>query len=81
MSVSRVSCFLPWKNFIWDSSIVLVNSSEEVIVARIVSPGWIDSCWNSRIGTEEARGKRRTSKNIILCSILAGHLSKSLEGV
>jgi len=79
MPVSKVICFRPWKNLIWDSSICVVNSPDVVTVARMVSPGCIKLFWSSRIGWAEITGRIRISRSAVLYSILFGHVSESLK--
>lgn len=56
MSCSKKTCLRPSKNFMSCFSICLENSSGVVIVASIVSPGWVSLCWKFRVGVAVITG-------------------------
>lgn len=55
MSCSKKTCFRASRNVMSSGSICFENSSWVVIVARIVSPGWVWLCWRFRDGEAEAK--------------------------
>ena len=58
------------------SSICFTNSSVVVIVARIVSPGWVCSFWNVRAGVAVAiEISSKDSKNVAPLFIINGGFS------
>lgn len=66
MPDSNEICFRPSKNVMSDGSICFVNSPVVVIVARIVSPGCVSSCWKFRVGVATAvEIRNRNRKNIV----------------
>jgi len=65
--------------------ICFVNSPDVVIVARIVSPGCVSSCWNwivgmaDIVGNAKQRIQNKPNEKVILCFILFRHVSKFFE--
>lgn len=72
MSNSNETCFLPSKNLMSDGSICFVNFSVVVIVAKIVSPGWVSLCWKFRVGVAVAVEIRNKNRNNVVYLIYRG---------
>ena len=53
MSCSKKTCFRASRNVMSVDSICSANSPCVVIVAMIVSPGWVWLCWNVRVGVAD----------------------------
>lgn len=58
MSCSKKICLRSSKNVMSVGSICFTNSSGVVIVARIVSPGWVWLFWKFRVGIAVAKDRK-----------------------